>query len=387
MLEVGQKEIDAVAKVIKSGKMFRYHAGGQCERFERRYAEILGVKHVCLTSSGTTALTAAMVGLEIGPCDEVIVPAHTYMATAVAVLAAGAIPVLCDIDESITLDPIAMEAVIGPRTRAVVPVHMWGVACDMRAIRRVARKHDLLIVEDACQAVGGSYKGKPLGTLSDASGFSFNYFKNMTCGEGGAVATRSKAVMNRVRTMIDCCNAYWTGRKADVQPFISNGSRASEIQGALLNVQLDRIGPLVNRLRKQKQRITAETAKAGLTPTPVHNPEGECATQISYLFDAPAQAERFAELVGGTITGKTGRHTYTEWDAILAKRGSHHPALDPFRLKENRTCRMNYGKDVCKGSLDILARTVMIGLNPRATAADVKRKIRTINEAAEAAGG
>ncbi|NLF32666.1 MAG: DegT/DnrJ/EryC1/StrS family aminotransferase [Planctomycetes bacterium] len=384
MLEVGQKEIDAVAKVIRSGQMFRYHAGGQCERFEQRYAEMLGVRHVCMTSSGTTALTAAMVGLEIGPGDEVIVPSHTYMATAVAVLAAGAIPVLCDIDESITLDPAALAKAIGPRTRAVVPVHMWGVGCDMRAIRRVAKKHNLLIVEDACQAVGGDYRGKPLGTLGDAGAFSFNYFKNMTCGEGGAVATNSKAVMNRVRTMIDCCNAYWTGRKADVQPFVSNGSRASEIEGALLNVQLDRIGGLVSRLRKQKQRIAAASVKAGLTLTPVHNPEGECATQISYLFETPAQADRFAELAGGTVTGKTGRHTYTEWDAILARRGSHHPALDPFRLPANQKCRMEYGRDVCKASLDILARTVMIGLNPRAKAADVTAKIRRIAGAAQA---
>ncbi|MFW6133144.1 MAG: DegT/DnrJ/EryC1/StrS family aminotransferase [Planctomycetota bacterium] len=384
MLEVGQKEINAIAEVLRSGQMFRYHAGGQCERFEQRYAEMLGVKHVCLTSSGTTALTAAMVGLEIGPGDEVVVPAHTYMATAVAVLAAGAIPVLCDIDESITLDPVALETVIGPRTRAVVPVHMWGVACDMRAIRRVAKKHDLLIVEDACQAVGGSYRGKPLGTLGDAAGFSFNYFKNMTCGEGGAVATNRKAVANRVRTMIDCCNAYWTGRKADVRPFVSNGSRASEIEGALLNVQLDRIGTLVSRLREQKQRIAAETADAGLTPAPVHNPDGECATQISYLFDTPARADRFAERVGGTVTGKTGRHTYTEWDPILAKRGSHHPALDPFRLPANRGCRKQYGKTVCKASLGLLARTVMVNLNPRATKTDVKQKIRAINEAAEA---
>ncbi len=384
MLEVGPKEIDAVAKVIRSGKIFRYHAGGQCERFERRYAAKLGARYVCLTSSGTTALTAAMVGLEIGPGDEVIVPAHTYMATAVAVLAAGAIPVLCDIDESITLDPAALEAAIGPRTRAVVPVHMWGVACDMRAIRRIAKKYNLLIVEDACQAVGGSYRGKPLGTLGDAGAFSFNYFKNMTCGEGGAVVANRKAVMNRVRTMIDCCNAYWTGRKADVQPFVSNGSRASEIQGALLNVQLDRIDGLVGRLRRQKRRIAAATTKAGLAPTPVHNPDGECATQISYLFDTAAQADRFADLAGGTVTGKTGRHTYTEWDAIRAKRGSHHPALDPFNLKANRACRKQYGRDVCKRSLDILARTVMIGLNPRATAADLQRRIRTINDAAAA---
>jgi len=107
--------------------LFRYRDGGQCGRFEKRYAKFLGVKHVGLTSSGTTALTAALGGLGIGPGDEVIVPAHTYMATAVAVLAVGAIPVIVDIDESITLDPQALADAIGPRTRAVIPVHMWGL--------------------------------------------------------------------------------------------------------------------------------------------------------------------------------------------------------------------------------------------------------------------
>src|SRR5207237_6629818 len=134
MLQVGQEEIAAVSRVIKSKRLFRYTKDSECERFEKRYAKFLAVKHVHLTSSGTTALTAALAGLGIGPGDEVIVPAHTFMATAVAVLAVGAIPVIVDIDESIMMDPAAFEAAIGPYTRAVIPVHMWGSVCDMDAI-------------------------------------------------------------------------------------------------------------------------------------------------------------------------------------------------------------------------------------------------------------
>src|SRR5512135_2435390 len=130
MFRMGQREIDAFAEVVRSGKVFRYMKGGACQRFEKRWAKYLGVKHAHLTSSGTTALTAALAGLGIGPGDEVIVPAHTYMATAVAVLGVGAIPVIVDVDESVTLSPAAFEAAIGPRTRAVIPVHMWGLPCD-----------------------------------------------------------------------------------------------------------------------------------------------------------------------------------------------------------------------------------------------------------------
>src|SRR5436305_1326928 len=140
MYEAGQSEIDAIAKVIKSRKLFRYTEGSQCARFEHRWAKHLGVKFAHMTSSGTAALTAALAGLGIGPGDEVLVPAHTYMATAVAVLAVGAIPVIVDVAESIMMDAAALENAVGPCTRAVIPVHMWGGVCDMDAIMAIARR-------------------------------------------------------------------------------------------------------------------------------------------------------------------------------------------------------------------------------------------------------
>ena len=148
---------------------------------------------MALTCSGTYALTAAVIALGIGPGDEVLVPAHTYMATAMAVLAAGAIPVIVDVDESITIDPDAVDDAVGPRTRAVIPVHMWGAACAMDRIMEVAARHDLLVLEDTCQGIGGGYEGRKLGTIGHAGAFSFNYYKNITAGEGGAVCTADDA--------------------------------------------------------------------------------------------------------------------------------------------------------------------------------------------------
>ncbi len=382
MFRVGQKEVDAIAKVLLSGKLFRYGIGGECERFERCYAKSLGVRHVCMTSSGTTALTAALAGLGVGPGDEVLVPACTYMATAVAVLGAGAIPVVVDIDESLTFSPKAAEAAIGPRTRAMVPVHMWGLACDMDPIMRLGRRKKLLVVEDACQAVGGAYKGRMLGSIGHAGAFSFNYYKNMTCGEGGAVVTDDAEAIQRARCMIDCCNFYWTGRKKDVAPFTSNGSRASELEGAMLNVQLDRIGPMVRSMRRQKARILKETADTGLTPARINSLEWECGTHVMYTLPTTEQADRFAALVHGTVCIKTGRHVYTEWDPIFAHRGAHHPALDPFTLPENAECRKEYTKDMCTASLDILARTVMLTTHPDNKRADVTAIIKRIRAAA-----
>src|SRR4051812_35001886 len=134
MYIVGQEEIDAVAKVIRAGALFRYGVGQECDRFEARYARHLGSRHFALAASGSNALAAAMLAVGLGPGDEVLIPAHTYMATATSVLAVGAIPVIVEVDESITIDPQAVEDAIGPRTKAVGPVHMWGAACDMEAI-------------------------------------------------------------------------------------------------------------------------------------------------------------------------------------------------------------------------------------------------------------
>ena len=364
MLKVGQEESDNVRRVLESGEIFRYNEKGECGRFEQRFAEYTGTKNVAMCSSGSNALTAALAGVELGPGDEVIVPAHTFMATANAILAVGAIPIIVDIDESITLDPVAVEAAIGPHTRGVMPVHMWGHLCDMDAIMAIAEKHDLRVVEDACQCIGGFYKGRGAGTIGHAGGFSFNYFKNMTCGEGGCAVTDDHHVFQRIRCMIDPCCFYWEGRQATFDPFVNSGARASEFEGAILNAQLDRVPALLNKMRASRARIIEATSDSGLTFAPCHDPEGDCGNSILYLLPTAETASVFSETTGGGILAHTGRHNYTEWDPILSKHGAHHPAMDPFKLPQNAKCRMAYSKDMCPTSLDILARTVMVGMNP-----------------------
>src|SRR5579872_4088345 len=263
MYIVGEEEIDALAKLIRSGKLFRYGVGAECDRFEARYADYLGTTQFALTVSGTYALSAAMIACGLGPGDEVLIPAHTYMATATSVLTAGAIPVIVDIDESVTIDPRAVEAAIGPRTKAVVPVHMWGAACDMDAIMEIARRRDLLVIEDACQGVGGGYRGRKFGSIGHIGAFSFNYYKNMTAGEGGGVAVNDDAVAERVRCAIDPCHFYWQGRSDAVQPFSGNGARASELMGAMLNVQLDRLDGMIAAMRAEKRQVLEGTRHLG----------------------------------------------------------------------------------------------------------------------------
>jgi dTDP-4-amino-4,6-dideoxygalactose transaminase len=390
MYIVGQEEIDAIARVIRDGSLFRYGVGGECDRFERRYAEYLGTSHVALTCSGTYALTAAVTALGIGPGDEVLVPAHTYMATAMAVLAAGAIPVIVDIDESITIDPRGLEDAIGPRTKAVIPVHMWGAACDMDAIMASAARHDLLVLEDTCQGIGGAYEGRKLGTIGHAGAFSFNYYKNMTAGEGGAVCTADAKVAERARCAIDPCHFYWQGRAGEQKPFAGNGARASELMGAMLNVQLDRLPGMIAAMRAEKQQILAATAQLGnlgLKPSPMHSPDHDCAAQVMYLLPSAADAERFVAIFPSVIAGKTGRHNYTEWDQILLGEGAAHPAMNPYAMPENQACRRSYSKEMCARSLDILNRTIMVPTHPLHDAAQIADTIHNIEVAARVALG
>jgi len=384
MYEIGQPEIDAIAKVIFSGELFRYSSpDSQCERFERRWAEYVGVKEATMTASGTDALRAALAGLGIGPGDEVIVPACTYMATALAVVAVGAIPVIVDIDESITLDPAAFEKAIGPNVKAVIPVHMWGLPCDMDAIMPIAAKHGIHVVEDACQGVGGAYKGKMLGSFGKISAFSFNYYKNISSGEGGAIVTDDEDAMFRARCLNECCRFYWDGRDPNRDIFCGAGSRASEIEGALMNAQLDRLPKLIETLRAQKIRALKDTADAGLKPIKHNSLEWECGIQLMYQLPTAEAAEQFNKLAGGVIAGKTGRHVYTEWDPILRHRGAHHPAMDPFKMRENQGLRMDYTPEMCETSLDILNRTVMLRTMPDRDEAAYAAWIEKIRKAAE----
>jgi dTDP-4-amino-4,6-dideoxygalactose transaminase len=379
MYRMGQEEVVAVAKVLLSGKPFRYFKAGECERFEQRYAKYLGSQQVLMTASGCNALTAALGALGIGPGDEVIVPAHTYMATAVAVLAVGAIPLIVDIDDTITLCPKATEAAIGPRTKAIIPVHMWGLPCDMKSLMAIAKKHKLLVIEDACQAVGGSYEGQKCGSIGDVGCFSFNYYKNMTAGEGGALATNNPEVLTRARCMVDCCSFYWNRENLSTEHFVANGARATEIAGAILNIQLDRLPDMIKRMRGIKHRVLKAVADTKLKPIRANSLAWECGTTISFTLPTEEIAAAFAKDFGCGIAGRTGRHVYTDWDPILEHKGAHHPALNPYLLKENAKCRKTYSRDMCQKSLDILRRTIMISTHPdwdRKKVNEVVRKLR-----------
>ncbi|MDA0335843.1 MAG: DegT/DnrJ/EryC1/StrS family aminotransferase [bacterium] len=390
MYRIGDAEIKRIRRLIESGKMFRYGSGGECDKFEADWSAHVGVKYTRMARSGTSALYTALVGLGIGPGDQVVVPAYTYMATALAVLAAGAIPVIADVDESLTLCPKDLVRRLTKHTRAVIPVHMVGLPCDMNAIMKVARKHKLLVLEDACQAVGGGYRGKMLGSIGDAGAFSFNFFKNITCGEGGAFVTKSKGVYDRGSVAVDCCSFYWDEnpqQRRDELQFAGNNFRASEFEGAILNAQLSRLAPMLKKMRGQKKRLLKAGEKAGLVSITNHSLEDECGTHAGFLFTDEASARAFSNGlksrgVGNFLPMDTGRHVYTRWEPIMREQGAHHAALDPFKIPANRNCKVKYTQDMCASSLGILSRTVLIGTHPDNDAQRMQSMVGAIRDAA-----
>jgi dTDP-4-amino-4,6-dideoxygalactose transaminase len=371
MYRIGKEEVEAVARLFDSGQVFRYGKATECARFEERFAELIGVRYVRMTNSGTSSLIAALIGMGVGPGHDVIVPAYTYMASALAVLQSGAIPVVAEVDESLTLDPLDVERKVTRRTRAIMPVHMVGLSCDMVALAALASRSGLLICEDVCQAVGGGFEGRRLGSFSDAAGFSFNYFKNITAGEGGCFVTDREEVCKRGSVVVDCCSYYWDeDRPTELHGHFAAGNfRATEIAGAILNVQLGHLDEMLCAMRAQQKAITAAGRQAGLRSILRHSPDHDCGSHAGFLFDDARAAQDFVRRLGEAGVGSfrpidTGRHIYTEWDPILKKQGAHHPSLNPYNLPENRDCGVQYTRDMCARSLDILGRAVLVGMHP-----------------------
>jgi dTDP-4-amino-4,6-dideoxygalactose transaminase len=264
----GEREENAALEVLRSRSLFRYAGPAlqhRTDAFEAAFARMAGVPHAVGVSSGTAALACALVGLQLPAGAEVIMPAVTFIGCVNAVVWARGVPVFADIDETLTLNPAAIEERITARTYAVMPVHLANVAADMDPILAVARRHGLRVLEDAAQAAGVRYHGQRAGAIGDAGAFSFQQDKNITAGEGGAVITADPAVHHRVRRYQDQGGQFTTsggqvrGSPA-TEPFTGVNVRMTELTAALLGVQLARLDPMLDRLRRVSRYVKEELA-------------------------------------------------------------------------------------------------------------------------------
>lgn len=275
-----QRDRDAVMAVLDRGILSGPNAP-EVRALEREFAAYVGVEHALATNSGTAALHIALAAAGVGPGDEVVTSAYSFVATAQAVLHQQAIPVFVDI-EPVTcgLDPARLEAAITPRTRAILPVHIHGMPCEWDAIHAVAQRHGIPVIEDACQAHGARYKGRRVGSLGVSAAFSTQSSKNLSCGEGGIFVTRDAAMLdraNRVRMFGEDVKGMSDGGFNPSRPLDASRAydsatvgwmyRTNEMSAALARSQLARLDDANARARRHAARLSAALAKLpGVTP-------------------------------------------------------------------------------------------------------------------------
>lgn len=323
----GAEERKELMDVIDSGYLFRYGTEGvdgfqhKVASFEIELAQKLGCKYATATSSGTGALLCCLAALGIGAGDEVIVPGYTFIASISSIILSNAIPVLAEVDDSLTIDPTRIEELITPRTRAIMPVHMLGNPCDMDAIMKIAKKHNLYVIEDCCQAFGASYKGKRVGNFGDIAAYSLNVFKTITAGDGGAVVTNDDLLHERAFGFHDQGHKpSRMGIEVGNRSIVGMNMRMNELTGAVSLAQLRKLDHILATLHDKKAQL-----KRHLMDLPqvsyrrLNDEAGECATLLTLLFDTPEIAERFCEKIGGKPIAYSGWHVYNNMEQVLNK--------------------------------------------------------------------
>ena len=386
MFRIGREEIAEITRVIENKDLFKINNGLQeSKQVEEKLKNIFGVDYPIFLSSGHAGLTSALTAAGIGPGDEVIVPAYTYIATAMAVVSAGAIPIIAEVDETLTIDVEDAKKKISKHTKAIIPVHINGFPCNMDNIIDLAKEHNLYVIEDACQSVGGSYKGKRLGTIGDAGAFSFNYFKIISCGEGGALLTNNREIFERALIYQDSSAvAYFGDQLSDFSTpcFCGEEYRSNELCAAVINVQLNRLDDILKDLRKNKSYIIS-ALKDVCAFVPSHDVEGDCSTNLSFFFETEKEARAFAanENIKGTVIIDRSKHIYRDWAPIIEKRGAFNPLMDPFKMEANKDIVPDYHVDMCPKTLDLLSRTVDLAINPDDTKEILDQKIEIYKKA------
>lgn len=383
MFRMGKEEIEAVARVIESKELFRVNnALKETDKFEEEWAKKIGCEFSILMSSGTGALICALVGMGIGPGDEVIVPGYTFMASASAVLAVGAIPILAEIDETMTIDTDDIEKKISPYTKAIIPVHICGYPCNMDKICDIAKRHNLYIIEDACQADGGMYKGKMLGSIGDAGAFSFNYYKLISAGEGGALVTNNKRAYDRAMIYHDGGAAFRPYASTFEEPvFMGTQMRTNEVSAAILRVQLTRMDGIIKDLKRIKAIFTNRLSSCDIFKiAPSHDIDGDLGTTLSLVFKDKESAQKFDEdkTIGGGLVLNSGKHIYYNWGPVMEHRGAHCEAVNPYNLPENAKLNTFYSADMLPVTNDLIERTYNFGLHCDWTDEEVNAKIEAI---------
>jgi 8-amino-3,8-dideoxy-alpha-D-manno-octulosonate transaminase len=409
---IGEEERREVLDALDRQTLFRYYGPQQPDKvatLEREFATHVGSRWALAVTSGTAALRVGITALGIGPADEVIVPAITFIASAGAVLAARAYCVFAECDESFGLDPQDVERKITPRTRAIMPVHLGGVACRMDEIMAVAQRHNVPVIEDCAQSAGASYRARRVGSIGAAGCFSLQTQKIITAGEGGIVTTSDPVVYERAFRAHDHGGYRYGGQGVRVSgstaaagadehapppprlpPFVGEVYRMGELNGAVALAQLRKLDGILAACRAIKRRLTAELRDTpGLRLRDVPDPEGDAGVRLGFLLDDASRAQRFAAAMraeGVPVTNVYGGKPVYAEEQILRRRASW--GDDPQRplvpAGDSYGPPVRYEIGMCPRTEAMLPRAFSLGLGPHYTNRDVDDIVTALRKVARA---
>lgn len=399
-LSIGDEEKQQVLEVLERKYLFRYYGPDEypskVREFEVAFAEKMGTKHCLAMNSCTSALISSLVAVGVGPGDEVIVNGYTFFASCAAIVAAKAIPVICEIDDTLTMDPNDLESKITEHTKAVIAVHMRGAPCDMDRITAICEKHDLKLIEDVAQACGGSYKGKMLGTFGDVGCFSFQYHKIITAGEGGACITNDAALYDRLMGYHDTAACWRPDRFGEEryrgELFCGVNYRMSELAGGVMLAQLGRLDGLVADMRRNKARIKSQIADIpGITFRRLNDEAGDTAICLMFMLDDKSKVSPFVDALkaegvdaaGVFNKGIPDWHIYSHWKHIIEKST---PTTEgcPYTCPHYKgDAPSKYSADMCPNTNEILSRTIHLDIPSQLTLEDCDMIAKGIRKVAE----
>ncbi len=387
----GALERAEVQEVLDSGVLMRYGFDGmrkghwKARELEKSLAARMQTSYAHTVSSGTAALTVAMASAGVGAGDEVIIPTFTFVASFEAVLAIGAIPVLVDIDDTLGLEPNAVENAISKQTKAIMPVHMCGSMANLKALKEICDKHDLVLIEDACQAIGGSFEGKPLGSYGDIGCFSFDFVKTITCGEGGGLITNNKEFYTNADHYSDHGHDHvGKDRGAETHPFLGYNYRISELHAAVGLAQIKRLDDFL-AIQEKHYNILLESIEKleGITLRRV--PEGGVQNYSFLNFFLPTETKaRKAqkELVAAGVDAcfywyDNNWHYHTKWEHL---KGLH--SLGPQSEQVKNGMKQQAGHNFT-ASDQWMGRTVSCLIKLSWTEEEVSQRAATLNRILE----
>ncbi|HEX3479155.1 MAG TPA: DegT/DnrJ/EryC1/StrS family aminotransferase [Kofleriaceae bacterium] len=376
---IGDEEASAAAEVIASRSLFRHYGPRLLHRaraLEVAFADVTGVPHALAVSSGTSALRSALAALRPAAGSEILVPPCTFAATINAIVLAGCVPVFCEIDGSLGLDPERLAERITARTVGVIPVHLQGLACRIDAIADVARRHGLWVVEDCAQALGVRYRGRHVGGFGEFGAFSLQAHKTITCGEGGLLIARDRERFDAARRFHD----QGGERDGDAYPSwdhpdagFGDNLKMSELHAAVALAQLGKLEAIRSAMRQRHQRMVAELDLAGRAARPDPDPAGSLPHAFVFFARDPADREQLlarladAEIPADDLYGEPLYRSapLVRWSRGEPVLGCPHPELRPRFAP-------------CPDAEQLMARTVRVPLSPVYSPDDMDHLIATL---------